>query len=288
MPQSGPPELRRLVEEDDDLPTWEEANYWTEDKLHFWRRYIDITTKAMVGNRAFPAGLVYVDLFGGTGICTLKGTKRRIAGSVLIAAHASKPFTKIIACEKDPKFAQACQARLERTPARGQYQVLVGDCNQLIGKVASMIPDRALTLAFVDPKGLDVEFRTLAALSTNKRVDFVTLFADAYDIVRNVDLYERQDTESKLDQVLGSDSNWRQKWERLPNRTSTNVRRLFAEIYKDQLRRHLGYTHFGQRTIPGPRGPLYSLIYASKHKLGLKFWNEALKKDVSGQRELFQ
>jgi hypothetical protein len=43
------PELCELVEQDDGLPT-RDAGPWTEDKLFFWNRYIDITTTSMVGH----------------------------------------------------------------------------------------------------------------------------------------------------------------------------------------------------------------------------------------------
>ncbi len=62
---------------------------------------------------------------------------------------------------------------------------------------------------------------------------------------------------------------------------------MFADIYKDQLRKHLGYAHFGEKTISSTDKALYRLIYASKHELGLKFWEESLKKEVSGQKHLF-
>lgn len=278
-------ELCKAVEQDDGLPAWEEAGHWTQDKLYFWHRYIEITTSAMTGNPTFPDGIVYVDLFAGAGVCRLKESGKRIPGSVLIAASAAKPFAKIIACEKNLAFAQACDTRLSRTLVRNRCHVLPGDCNQLIDQVVKLIPDRALTLAFVDPKGLDAQFQTIATLARRRRVDLVILFADAYDIVRNVDFYEQQETGSKLDQVLGPDANWRNSWQELSNRSSANVRQLFADIYKRQLQRCLGYTQFGERTISGVRGPLYRLIYASKHKLGLKFWTEAIKKDAGGQRE---
>src|SRR5258708_7743313 len=93
-------ELCKLVEFDDGLPT-RDAGSWTVDKLWFWHRYIEITTSAMVGNPKWTAGLVYVDLFAGPGICTLRETRERIPGSALIAAHASKPFEKILVCERD-------------------------------------------------------------------------------------------------------------------------------------------------------------------------------------------
>jgi three-Cys-motif partner protein len=180
------PELCRLVDEDDGLPT-RKVNHWTEDKLYFWNTYIHITTMAMVGKRAWSGGLVYVDLFGGPGVCVLKESKRRIPGSPLIAANAPKPFSRILICEKNAALADACKARLAASPARDRSHVFAGDCNELAQHVASMIPDRALTLAFIDPTGLHAWFETIATLSERGRVDLLVLFADAYDIQRNLD-----------------------------------------------------------------------------------------------------
>jgi len=57
-------ELCKSVDEDDGLPK-REVGHWTEEKLFFWNRYIDITTRAMVGHPKWPIGLFYVDLFAG-------------------------------------------------------------------------------------------------------------------------------------------------------------------------------------------------------------------------------
>jgi len=40
-------ELCDFVEEDDGLPSWREAHAWTRDKLHYWFRYLAITTSAL-------------------------------------------------------------------------------------------------------------------------------------------------------------------------------------------------------------------------------------------------
>ncbi len=280
------PELCEQVSEDDGLPT-RTVGHWSEEKLFFWNRYIDITTRAMVGNPHWKAGLVYVDLFAGPGICTLKDSGRRIPGSPLIAANAPKPFEKIIVCEKDPACAEACRIRLEKTSARNRVCVLEGDCNQRVGEIARMIPDRALTLVFSDPTGLHGHFETIRTLSRCGRVDLLILFADTYDIVRNVDLYEQQGIASHLDRVLGPDSHWRDKWSQLVNRSPENIRRLFADIYQKELSQKLGYKEFGEKTIKCAGKPLYRLIYASKHERGLDFWNKITKKDPSGQKRLF-
>lgn len=277
--------------EPDGLSTWQEAGRWTEDKLYFWKRYIDITTKAMCGDRgqrAFPGGLVYVDLFGGAGVCAFKGSsKRRFPGSAIIAAHASKPFERLIVCEKDASLAAACRERLENTSVADRCEVLTGDCNQLVTQLVRKIPVQALTLAFIDPKGLDAQFSTIATLSKNTRVDFVVLFADAYDINRNVEHVYRADPNSKLDQVLGPDSHWREELDKLERPNHITKRRLFAEIYQQQLKRLLGFEFFHEKVMTCKGVPLYRLVYASKSNLGLKFWKEALKEDSGGQRNLF-
>ena len=281
-------DLCEKYSEPDGLPVWKKAGPWTEDKLYFWKRYLDITTKAMHSSRAFPGGLVYVDLFGGAGVCASKeAPTKRFPGSAIIAAHAAKPFRKIIVCEQNRLLAKACRTRLDATAVADRCEVLVGDCNALVHEVVQKIPQRALTLAFIDPKGLDAQFETIEVLARNSRVDFVLLFADAYDITRNCERVYRPDLDSKLDQVLGPGIDWRKELDGLKHSNSVTRRKLFADIYKRQLERLLKYKYFGKKVMKRGGRPLYRLVYASKDKLGLKFWREALKEDSGGQRELF-
>jgi three-Cys-motif partner protein len=240
------------------------------------------------GRRAFPDGVVYVDLFGGAGVCSIKGhPERRFPGSAIIAAHAPEPFAKIIVCEKDTALAEACRIRLGKTSVAGRCEVLDGDCNQLVDQVVCKIPRRALTLAFIDPKGLDVQFDTVTKLSNNARVDFVVLFADALDINRNAEHVYRLQPNSNLDQFMGPDSNWRGELDKLSNPNHITRRKLFVDIYRRQLQHRLGYRYFGENVMKCRGKPLYRLVYASNADLGLKFWKEALKEDSDGQRELF-
>jgi len=280
-------ELCDMVAEDDGLPTWKNAGKWTEDKLYFWYRYLDITTTAMGEKPAWPGGLAYVDLFAGTGVCTLKRSGNRIPGSVLIAANMGKPFSAIIACERNPAHADACRKRLERTRVAERCHVLLGDCNELVDRVVSMIPSNALTLAFVDPPGLDVHFSTVETLAMRARTDFVVLFADGMDISRNAEHVYRKDPNSELDRFLGPDSGWRETLDNLANPNGLTRRRCFADIYTSQLRRLLGYDYCEDNTIYDRAQPLYKLIYFSRHKRGLEFWRKAVKKQSSGQKGLF-
>lgn len=278
------PELCRHVERDDLLPV-RECGSWTEDKLYFWSKYIDITTTAMVGNPKWKGGLVYVDLFAGPGVCKVRGTGKRLPGSPLIAAHAPKAFTRIIAAEIEDENVHALRTRLRATTAAGSSVVLRGDCNAIVDQIAAEVPPRSLTLAFVDPPGFDAHFETLRRLAFARRVDFLILFADSIDLVRNLEKYASEQG-SKVDQMFGPQCNWRAAFAQLQDRTPAKVRELFESMYQEQIRTQLGYKGLRTRPISGPHGPLYRLIYASKDERGLDFWDKTVSKDRGGQGSL--
>jgi len=279
------PELLELVADDDGLPC-RPCGKWTEQKLWKWNRYLEITTSAMVGNPQWKAGLIYIDLFGGPGVCQIRDTGKRLPGSPLLACRTPKPFDKVLIAELDKALARACETRLQTLSQADYFRVYQGDCNEVVQDMLQEVPDRSLSLAFIDPEGLDVRMSTLRMLAENRRVDFLLLFADAIDLVRNVDMYE-QDPESKLHAAFGSESVWRPEWDALQNRSGRNVRALFAKLFEQQIRDELGYAGVRHTIIDGSRGPLYRLIYASKHERGLEFWDKVTKRDISGQHELF-
>lgn len=279
---------QRLVDQvtpDDGLAV-RESGYWAEKKLYFWNRYIDITTTAMVGDK-WPHGLVYVDLFSGPGVCIDRRGNRKFPGSPIIAANAPKPFSKILLCDIDPLNADACRKRLDSTLVRNKVTVFEGDSNVLVSEIAQAIPPESLVIGFLDPTGLHVHMNTVKTLASRGPTDLLILFPDAYDIMRNADQYYFGREDSKLDLVLGSDSDWRKRKANFQSAEPSKLRKLYAEIYKDQLRKHCGFTHFGEEVIYGKSGPLYRLVYATGHELGLKFWNESVKKDAGGQSTLF-
>jgi len=133
------PELCKKYELDDGLPV-RPVGPWTEDKLFFWNRYVEITTTAMVGHQKWPAGLAYVDFFGGPGICLVETTNKRVPGSALIAANAPKPFQSLLVSELDPGLAMALRTRLSQSPAAPSARVFEGDCNDRVHDIVKQIP----------------------------------------------------------------------------------------------------------------------------------------------------
>jgi three-Cys-motif partner protein len=274
-----------IVRNDDSLPV-RDVGSWTVDKLWWWNRYIRITTTSMTGKLSWAKGLVYVDLFAGPGVLRLKESQSRVPGSPIIAAGAPKPFSRILLCEIEPEFAQACETRLERLGVGKQTHVFCGDCNERIGEIRAQIPTQTLTLAFVDPPGLHAKFETIKRLTSGRNVDLLILFADYMDIVRNVERYADQQ-QSNLDEVLGKGTDWRRRWSALPNHSSANVSRLFLEIYSEQLTARLGYRHVANEVLALPKGaPLYRILYATKHERGLDFWKKSTVRE-RGSKRLF-
>lgn len=275
-------ELCKSVEQDDGLFT-RESGYWAEQKLYFWNRYIEITTRAMVGSPKWPSGVAYVDLFAGPGVCVDRNSGIRFPGSPLIAANAPKPFEKILLCEMDHKIADACRSRMSKSPAANRFELFQGDCNTEIHNIVSSIPNGALTLAFLDPTGLHLHLKTVQILSGHGPVDLLILFPDALDIIRNYKHLYFDQPDSNLDLVLGANSDWRNRLKNVGT-DAPSRRRLFSDIYQDQLRDQAGYQHFASEAIRGASGPLYRLVYATKHQRGLDFWNKSVKKELSGQK----
>ncbi len=277
-------DLLASVEEDDGLPT-RDSGRWAKDKLRFWNIYIDITTRAMVDSPHWKS-VVYVDLFSGPGICQIRGTDERVPGSPLIAAKAPKAFSKILLCELNESRASACETRLSKILSDDKYKVFRGDCNEQVSEMVKYIPARSLTLAFLDPTGLHLDFATVETLSQCGRVDLLILFPDGVDVMRNWKRYF-DELESNLDRVLGPDSDWREKRANATSTEPADMRKLYVSIYQEQLKRRLGYDYSDAITIRGKSGPLYKLVYASKHERGLDFWVKSCKKELSGQQDLF-
>lgn len=254
---------------------------WAGDKLATWHTYVQIASEAMKNNRTFSGGLSYVDLFSGPGVCQVRRGGALLPGSPLIAAHAPVPFRWIVACDIDKECTGALRTRLDLSPAKGRYSVLTGDCNERIKDVISKLPDDTLTLAMIDPQSLHVRFETIKTLCRARRVDMLIFFADAIDIMRNVQEYYYDNPDSPLDHFLGLDSEWRTDWDALKNRSGRSVRDLFLRIYRRQLAK-IGYRLSDDKVIENKRGPLYRLVFTTQHELGMKFWYEAKKAGRDG------
>ena len=144
------------------------------------------------------------------------------------------------------------------------------------------IPSGTLSLAFLDPYGLHLDFETLRVLSLN-RMDLIIFFPDKLDILRNWAEYYLRNPDSNLDRYLGKGPDWRSV---LLNSPSERYAERVLELYIDQIR-SIGYMYFEQRRISMTKGqPLYQLIFCSKHSKGVDLWRKVSRILPNGQREL--
>lgn len=247
----------------------------SSDKHYFLMRYIDIFTTSMTGKWK---GLHYIDLFAGAGIERLRGSKELRWGSLIIAAKAPKSFERLHLCELDPRKYQALYKRVTRM--RPDSQILNGDANEEVYNISKEIPQGTLSLAFLDPYSLQIDFKTLELLAM-KKADLIIFFPDRLDVLRNWRHYYYKDQNSKFDRYLGLGSDWRSVLENAPPNSRVEVLR---EFYVQRIKQKLGYRHVEHERISSHGRPLYYLIFCSRSELGAKFWREISRNKPNGQR----
>ena len=269
--------LELSTTKDDGLPVLS-VGEWSRDKHHFLTRYIDAFATAMGPKRW--SSLHYIDLFAGPGLLRLDSSHELIWGSPTIAAHC-ETLDSIHLCEIKENRFKALKARIDALHPKPRAYFYNGDANVEVVDLVRRIPKRSLSLAFLDPYGLHLHFKTLEVLSAH-RVDLIIFFPDHLDALRNCDYLYRDKPNSNLDKVLGSNADWRSLLNGLPR---TQWAEALRKLYVEQIR-SLGYTEFEYERISNRAGPLYLLIFCSKHRAGSKIWRGISGTKPDGQRTL--
>lgn len=266
------PELSHPVDDGQYIPT---VGQWSSDKHYYLSRYIDAFTTSM---RQKWGGLHYIDVFAGAGIERLKESKALEWGSPMLAARARFPFSQLHLCEKSKTKCKALTTRVSQV--KPDSQILCGDANERIGEIIQEIPTKnTLSLAFLDPYGLHLEFETLRKLS-DIRADLIIFFPDHIDALRNWEEHYLQDPDSNLDRCLGAGADWRSLLNAVPMDRRAEVLR---KLYVDQIR-SLRYCEFEYQRIYTKGHPLYILIFCSRSELAAKLWRRISDKGSDSQR----
>lgn len=251
---------------------------WSKDKHYFLYRYIDAFTTSMKGKKW--EGFHYIDLFAGAGIERLEDSGILEWGSPLIAAQAPYPFTRLHLCEQEKEKYDALQTRI--TNIRTDSQILCGDANEKVFSIFKEIPPKTLSLAFLDPFGLHLDYQTLQELA-RRRVDFIIFFPDHLDVLRNWESYYFNNLTSNLDCCLGKGADWRSIIDKTPR---NQLAEQFKKLYMSQIHK-LGYNYIEQQRITLKNNhPLYLLLFCSQSDLAAKLWRNISQKQPNGQRLL--
>jgi len=246
-------------------------------KHHFIKRYIDAFTTAMKSKRW--SGLHYVDLFAGTGIERLRDSGLLEWGSPMIAAQAPHPFDRLHLCERDERKCDALTKRVNLI--RPDSQIVPGDANEQVREITQAIPEKTLSLCFLDPYGLHIDLQTIRILAV-KRMDLIVFFPDRVDALRNWAAYYLENPESNLDRCLGNSIDWRTRLREVPAHRQAEVLR---DTYVEVIRTELGHNEIDFERITTTSGqPLCYLIYCSRDPAGSRLWRGIATKKPDGQR----
>jgi three-Cys-motif partner protein len=201
----------------------------------------------------------------------------------VLAATVPDAFTRLHLCDEDEHNVRALRHRLRDASLPMPPAIFHGDANSQIGGILRQIPgEGTISVVFADPYGLHLDFESVRQIAA-RRCDLIVLLADNMDALRNWAAYYITNPNSPLDRFMG-EPGWR---EQLLSATSDRHVQIIRTRYVDRLRGELGYKFFDLERIKNDRGSdIYTLVYASKHKLGLKFWSEAGRIGVDKQRRL--
>jgi three-Cys-motif partner protein len=290
-----------LLPEDDGLPA-RESGEWVKEKLFYVQRYVD-TFEIAMRNRSWRQRN-FIDLFSGPGKCMIRGTNEYLLGSPLLSLNTQYPFTDYYFGDLDQQNIDwlTQRANMSKVP-QNHIHYLAGDANQKVQDVVHDVEqvDRVfkkglgscLNLALLDPEGLELEWSTVEALGKMKTMDLIIHYSQN-GLTRNLDKYLDVNNDTIIDRFFG-DRHWRSVYkDALSKQETSGVHRMLIDYYKSKLSK-MGYVVINdqQETAREPlirnterNAPLYRLIFASKHPLGNKIWNEVTKKNYYGQQNL--
>ncbi len=155
-----------LVSLPDDGLVTPEVGPWVEEKYRLVSLY----------NRLFSTGIkrrwdcrVYIDLYAGAGRSKIRGTRRILPGSPLLALDVPDKFDKYIFCEEDPALLGTLERRVGLQFPGVNVDYIHGDCNVMVEEICRKVPQhsrkmKVLSFCFIDPFDIGIAFETVRTL----------------------------------------------------------------------------------------------------------------------------
>jgi three-Cys-motif partner protein len=263
----------------DGLPA-RQTGPWVHDKKFYLERYLSIFTRG-VGQK-WNGKLSYIDLFSGPGKSIIRGTGEEVDGSPFVALDCELAHYVFVDAAN---VLATLRKRIEGHNKAGKVSLIEGDCNDVIDAVRNASPPDHLTLAFIDPTGLQIKFNTIRRLVQNRKIDLLMTIQFGMGIRMNLRQYSDSEGDA-LTEFLGNAS-WREDVE--SGGTPSQIGRRIVDRYLRQLR-ELRYESVQNREIEVRSDQnnllLYYIVLASRHPRGNDFWRKITEIQPSGQRLL--
>ncbi len=265
---------------------------WTEQKLDCVRKYLKAYTTIM--NKQ-PFKFAYIDAFAGTGYRELMLDEDESEtlfpeldsqevinfrqGSARNALEAEPPFEKYIFIEEDKENYSELE-KLTEEFSKKNIECRRTDANEYLTDVCNKNWEQHRALVFLDPFGMQVEWKTIKLIADTQAIDLWLLFPIGTVnrlLKRNSDI--RQSIREKLNQFLGEEG-WYKVFYKLAYENSLfgeverweKVGNIFTEIEQYFMKRLQGI-FTGVATNPlslrnSKNVPLYLLCFAAGNPKG--------------------
>ena len=287
-----------ILEAYDDGLQMRPAGEWTYDKLYYLNAYIGRFIVSM--RKKLWRAIQYIDLFAGPGKNQFSNGKI-VSGSPLLALSQKQSFDHYFFSDIEPSYIELLNRRCLGHLEYKKITFLTGDANQVVDLVIKDIEETdaiykigawpSLNLAFLDPDGLELEWKTVETLARVNKMDLIIFYSQG-GLTRNFDNCIDSKSDTVIDKFFGG-REWRKIYKASSMGETQGLHRKLIDHYKGKLTT-LGYVDVRDvedGTEPLMKNskevPLYRLIFASKHARGHDFWNKVIKKDVYGQSKLF-
>ena len=277
---------------------------WTDEKLKVLEGYLSAYTTALK-NSSLSKG--YIDAFAGTGYRDAQDRldllpdlieeepQTLLDGSARIALRTQPPFDGFVFIEQHGgRRAQLELLKDEFSEHRDSIQVRGGDANEQIQEICGVNWERRRAVLFLDPYGMQVEWKTIEAVAGTKAIDMWLLFPLGIGVNR---LLARSGAipsswRERLTKLLGRDD-WYDEFYRVETTTtlfgddeSRVVRASIDTIgryFNERLRSVFFAVANEPKVLRNSRGsPLYLLCFAAGNENGsriaLKIANHLLSK----------
>lgn len=259
--------------------------FWTQAKLQMLAEYLSGFAKASKSQ----SERVYLDAFAGEGHGLDRLTGEKFHGSARIALDAGEDagFTRFRYFEMGQKAAELEQRLRTEYPGK-DIKVYPGDCNEKIPEALDNLESVkwAPTFAFLDPDGMELEWRTLKALADHKRgyrradsekpeykVEMWMLFPTS-GIIRTLALDDAKVTEkdfARATRLYGSEE-WTPIYEKRKagELSAAEARDEYVNLMRWRLEKALQYRAAHAFELKNSKGPLYHMIFATDNEVGTR------------------
>lgn len=204
---------------------------WTAQKLEVLDKYLDAYTTALKNT---PFRKAYIDAFAGTGYRSVQqdgghdpsqgllfpdlaedAPQELLAGSATLALRTEPPFDKYIFIDRSPERCKALEGlKAEFPKVQDRIDIRQADANEEIQKLClSEGWGRRRAVLFLDPFGMQVEWKTLEAVAVTEAIDLWLLFPLGIGVNRLL----KRDGDipaawgKRLDSLLGT-KGWREEF----------------------------------------------------------------------------